>query len=320
MRRIYAWANARWCPGRVFGPCLQLQRCRHTQGRVHATPLQAAFVTILIGVPLFLLAALLLGQVQRADEVSASSYALLAASGIVNFVGGRYFNYRAIDALGLARAAPFQAISLPYSILIAFIFLGEGLSAVMILAVGLIIVGPAIMVERRLEQEPGSDVLGPERNAVALRLRQRQVEGYFYAIVAAVAYGTSPILIRAAIEDSSAVALLGGLVAHAAAAIVLLSLAVSPVGTELRQAISVRVFRTFLFAGLLVFLAQVLRFLALALAPIAIATALERTQIVFTFLLAYKVNQALELITLRVAFGVLASSVGAVLLVATLAY
>ena len=43
-----------------------------------------------------------------------------------------------------------------------------------------------------------------------------------------------------------------------------------------------------------------------------------RKLIVFTFLLAYKMNRALELITVRVALGVLASSLGALLLVATL--
>ena len=289
------------------------------RGVVQATPLQAAFVTILIGLPLFFLAALLLGQLQRAPEVSGSPYALLAGAGIINFIGGRYFNYRAIDALGSARAAPFQAVALPYSILIAFLFLGEGLSMIMLLAVSLIILGPAIMVERRREPVPEVEEEDPARHAVALRLRQRQVEGYLFATGAAVAYGTSPILIRAAIEDSTEIALLGGLVAHAAAAAMLLAVAAFRPRGELRGALSSRVFSTFLFAGIWVFLAQVLRFLALALAPIAVAAALERTQIVFTFLLASRVNRALELITIRVAAGVVASSLGAILLVATLA-
>ena len=289
------------------------------RGVVQATPLQGAFVTVLIGLPLFFLAALLLGQLQRVTEVAGSTYALLAGAGIINFIGGRYFNYRAIDALGSARAAPFQAVALPYSILIAFLFLGEGLSLIMLIAVGLIILGPAIMVERRRESDSESDVADPERHAVALRLRQRQVEGYLFATGAAVAYGTSPILIRAAIEDSTEIALLGGLVAHAAAAAVLLAVAAFQPRSELRGALSSRVFSNFLFAGIWVFLAQVLRFLALALAPIAVATALERTQIVFTFLLAARVNRALELITMRVAAGVVASSLGAILLVATLA-
>lgn len=290
------------------------------QGVSRATPIQAAFATVLIGVPLFAATALVTGQLFRVSELPVSSYALLAVGGIVNFLAGRHFNYRAIEALGSARAAPFQAVSLPYSIFIAFLFLDEGITVVMAIGVALIIAGPAIMVERRESETHTSDAaLEGGQYGVRERLRQRQLEGYVYAVLAALAYGTSPILIRGALEDEAGLAVLGGLVAHATAAGFLLALAGTPAGRGIRQTLQPAVLTVFLTAAFSVFIAQLLRFLALALAPIAIATALERTQIAFTLVLAYLMNRTLELITLRVALGVLASMSGALILAATLA-
>lgn len=75
--------------------------------------------------------------------------------------------------------------------------------------------------------------------------------------------------------------------------------------------------RLFLGAGFSVFLAQMFRFIALSLAPVAVVTTLGRAGSVFTLGLSWLLNRDLEQITARVVIGVGFSVSGAVLLVAT---
>jgi drug/metabolite transporter (DMT)-like permease len=291
------------------------------RGVVNATPSQAAFVTVLVGVPMFLFAALATGQLLRIDELPAASFGYLAAGGIVNFVAGRYFNYQAIEAIGAARAAPFQALTLPYSVLIAFVFLDEGLSIGVGIGVALIMIGPALMVEGRARRPvavattmTATEALPDMRSQFELR----QVEGYVAAVLASVAYGTSPILFRAALEGETGFSVLAGLVSYGAASIVLLLSIFLPGRRDLLKTLQPATVRVFFGASFFVFLAQMLRFLALSLAPVAVVTGLERTNSVFTLVLSWHLNRTLEFITLRVVIGVLTSVAGALILVAAL--
>jgi drug/metabolite transporter (DMT)-like permease len=289
------------------------------RGVVIATPSQAAFVTVLSGVPMFLIAALVSGQLLRIGELPSSSFAYLAAGGIVNFVAGRHFNYQAIEAIGAARAAPFQALTLPYSVLIAFLFLDEGLSAGVGVGVALIMIGPALMVEGRARRPVAAAVASSEPPLdMRSQFEMRQFEGYVAALLASVAYGTSPILFRAALEGESGFSVLAGLVSYGAASIVLLLSILLPGRHDLLKTLQPTTVRVFFGASFFVFLAQMLRFVALSLAPVAVVTGLERTNSVFTLALSWYMNRRLEFITLRVVLGVLTSVTGALILVAAL--
>lgn len=289
------------------------------RGVVSVSPSQATFITVVVGVPLFLVAAVVSGQVFRVDELAGSGYAYLAAGGVINFVIGRHLNYLSIEALGAARAAPFQSLTLPYSAVIALLFLGEEVSLAMAAGVTLVMVGPLIMVERRIRQPalavtPGGDATTTGEAPFV----PRQAEGYLTATLAAVAYGTSPILFRAALEDASGFSMLGGLVSYVAATVVMLALLLLPGRRDQLKALQPATMRLFFGASFSVFVAQMLRFLALSLAPVAVVLSLERMNSVFTLVLSYRLNRALELITLRVVIGILTSLAGALVLVATL--
>lgn len=290
------------------------------RGVVLATPSQATLVSVLLGVPMFLFAALATGQVLRAGDIPLESYGFLAAGGVINFVAGRHFNYKSIEAIGAARSAPFQALTLPYSVLIAFIFLGESVSLLVGVGVALIMVGPVIMVERRIQQPvaAAANPAGAPPLETGPVFRPRQMEGYIAALLASVAYGTSPILFRAALEDATGISIFAGFVSYAAAAVVLIAMALLPGRRDVLAAVNLPMMRIFFGASFFVFLAQTLRFLALSLAPVAIVTSLERTNSVFTLILSWYMNRSLEFITLRVVIGVLVSVLGTFLLVAAL--
>jgi drug/metabolite transporter (DMT)-like permease len=293
------------------------------RGVARASSSQGAFATILLGVPLFALAALATGQLLRAGDLSGQGYLLLALAGVVHYVAGRFFNYAAIGAIGAARSSPVQSLALPYSVLVAYFTLDEGVTTGMAIGMAMILIGPAIIVERRSGRV---EVLAPETVVDAPvipapppagQFELRQVEGYLFAFIAAISYGSSPVLIRAALEDASGLSILGGFVSYVAAAGLLLVALLLPQGRQLAGALQPTVIRVFLGAGFFVFLAQVLRFLALSLASVAVVTTLLRFAGLFTLLLSWLINRSLERITWRLVAGVLMSLAGAVLLVLT---
>ena len=282
---------------------------------VVTSPAHVTFITVLMGVPMFFIAALVTGQLFRFQDLAFSGYGYLALGGVINFIAGRQFNYIAIEALGAARSAPFQALTLPYSVLIAYLFLDESITLAVGAGVALIMVGPAIMVERIKQPVPASTASGQTSEPAFI---PRQFEGYVAASLAAIAYGTSPILFRAALEGNSSLSALAGLVAYVAASLLLLASALVPARRFLFQSLEPGTFQLFFGASFSVFAAQMLRFLALSLAPVAVVTGLERMNSVFTLALSYHMNRLLELITVRVVAGVLVSVAGSVLLVLAL--
>jgi drug/metabolite transporter (DMT)-like permease len=290
------------------------------RGLARATASAGAFVTVILGVPLFFGASLVTGQLFNAPDVPLRGYVLLSAAGVLHFGVGRYFNYRAASSIGATRAASVQALTVPYAILIAFLFLGETISPIMGFGIVLIIIGPAIMVQRRSKPEakapppPSGGSTSGEPVAEASAFQLRQVEGYLSAFATIGAYGTSPILIRAALSDLEGVAIFGGLVAYSAAAGVLLLTLVHPARRGLITAMRPSTVRLFLGAGTFVFLAQMFRFMALSVAPVAVVTPLQRTGAVFTLIFSWTLNRHLEVINLRVVAGILLSVTGAVLL------
>ena len=284
-----------------------------------ATAAQGAFITVLLGVPFGLAAVVVTGQVFNFDQVPLSGYLMLAAAGIVHFGIGRYCNYRSIAAIGAARTVTIQAVAVPYSIAMAIVLLGERPTVPMYLAIALILVSPFLMVDRRRRPAPPTERAAPggapARAGAAPAVEIRMVEGILFSLLASVAYGTSPILIRAALEDASGVAAIGTFVAYFGASAVLMASLVLPGRRQLMGAINFRYMRLFGGAGLSVFMAQLLRFFSLALADVTIVDPLMRTVGVFTLILSYLVNRRLEHITLGVVLGVLVSFVGSALLV-----
>ena len=294
------------------------------RGVLKAPVSQGAFVTILLGVPLFAIAALVTGQLFDLGELSRKGYVLMGLAGIVHYVIGRFFNYAAIGAIGAARSNPIQSLALPYSVLVAYLTLDEGVSTGMAIGTVLILLGPAIIVERRsaavkvTPQAVSSDAAASTAvPAQTTGFELRQAEGYLFAFIAAISYGSSPIFIRAALDDASGVSILGGFVSYVAAAGLLLATLLIPGKRQLAGTFKLPVFRAFAPAGFFVFLAQMLRFISLSLASVAVVTTMLRFGGISTLLLSWWFNRSLERITWRLVAGVLMSLAGAILIVLT---
>ncbi len=139
------------------------------------------------------------------------------------------------------------------------------------------------------------------------------VEGIAVSLLAAAAWGVSPVLMRAAVVDSG-LGVLGGLVTYVAtAAVLLLTFAIpGPVASTLKMD------RTggwwFLFSAVNSFSANIFRFMALAIAPVTLVMPLLRVGAIFGLGFAFVLNRSLESFAPRVIAGILISIAGAVLL------
>lgn len=296
------------------------------RGVVGSSASYGLYITVVMGVPLFAVAALVTGQLLDTFDLSWTALGLLAGSGIVHFLIGRYCNYRCIDAIGANRSQPIQMTNTLYSVIVAVILLGEELNAYMIAGIGLTLVGPLVMVERRRESPAVAAALaraesrpGSARGAAASEGKPnaatapRYAEGYFFGLLSALAYGTSPIMIRYALEDTG-LGIAGGLVAYVAASAVLIASLAIPGRINDLRGFNMGVIPLFLASGVAVFFAQLFRYLALAIAPVSLVTPLARLGIVFTPTLGFIFNRSLESFSPRVLTGIGLSTLGVVLL------
>lgn len=266
------------------------------RGLLKSSSLHGLYVTVLLGVPLFAVATLFTGQFAYADVLDRQRILLLAVAGILHFVLGRYWNFRAIDILGANRAVPLQALGGLYAVAVGAILLGESLTPGIVLGAALLFVGSGSLAEsarrvssRAAAQKPS----GSPSQQVSGTLR-----GWVFGLLCAVAYGTSAVLIRQALDGTAGeLSMLGAFLSYCAAACLLVGLAL-PI-RSLRRQLGVLRFEdgsrpAFMLSALCIFSAQLFRFWALSLAPISVVIPLSQARPAFTIGFSYAFNRQIE--------------------------
>src|SRR4029453_10282566 len=128
----------------------------------------------------------------------------LCGAGIIHFVGGRYCNYRATKAMGANLVGPLQQTSLLLTLALAVTALGETLTPLRLIGIALIVLGPMLTMrgdaETRTRPPRATDqaVTPVEKidSGGAPPFEVNYTEGAIFALLSAVGYGTSPILVR----------------------------------------------------------------------------------------------------------------------------
>src|SRR5262245_46758063 len=157
-------------------------------------------ITVPIGLPLFVIAALLTGSLGAVLDFSPQAMAALAAAGIVHFVFGRYCNFRATRALGANLVGPLQQTSLVITLALAVLVLGEALTPLRIIGIVLVVFGPMLTMrgDREVQEQlpPATDQAetAAEKLGSSPKFELKYAEGIVFALLSAVGYGTSPAL------------------------------------------------------------------------------------------------------------------------------
>lgn len=276
------------------------------RGVLTGSVLQGLVVTVPIGVPIFVVCCALLGGLNELFGFSLESTLYLAAAGIVHFAIGRYGNYRGIQSWGGNLAGIVQQSSILITLCFAIALLGEYLTPLRIIGIALIFLGPVVMLpgRKRFEQKAARANFVPKYG-----------EGFFFSMLAALCYGTSPILVRAALENRSlGTSLAGGTISYVAA-----TLAIGVVLLNRKQlnhalATSSVAMRWFAISGVFVCFSQVFRYMALAVAPVTVVAPILQLQAIFRTVFAWLLNREHETFDIWVLLGIAVSLLGALAL------
>lgn len=294
------------------------------RGVLTGSVLQALVVTIWLGVPVFLGVALAVGQLGAITRFPFPSFVYLASAGFIHFVLGRYCNYRAISAIGVNLASPVHEISLLVSLALAVWLLGESLTALKILGIVLVLLGPAIIMRVLRAERRASDARERARpagdapssgDAVAAGFQPRFAEGYAFAALSALAYGVSPILIRAGLRGTDpGTAIAGGLISYLVASLIVAPMLVGRATRRDIMALRFPAAKWFTVAGIVLCLSQMVRYMALSIAPVTIVSPIQRLSVIFRLLFGWMINRGHEAFGLGVLGGISVSLIGALAL------
>jgi len=273
------------------------------------TVLQGMAISVPLGVPIFVIAALSAGSFGMLWEFSERAYILLAMGGVVHFVFGRYCNYRAIKAMGANLVRPVQQTNIILTLVLAMWLLDESLTPLRMFGIALLLIGPFIMLRDRKK------ISAKFKNNKTNTFVPNYPEGILYGIGSAIGFGSSAIFIRAALAGSGPTAgIAGGIISYSAAAIIMLIVIGHPRRLKHVTSMSRVTAKWFTTSAFTIGISQMLRFMALAVAPVTVVAPIQQTTVIFQVLFAWLINREHEAFGFWVMMGILCSLLGAVAL------
>jgi len=267
-----------------------------------------------LGVVLFLIACLISGSLGWITKFSLSALFCFAMAGLSHFILGRYCNYRAIAAIGTNLANPIQQWEVIVTLTLAIVLLGEHLTTISVIAIALLVLGPAVAIRGGGEDRGGGPSVD-EAPASQLKFQPRYAEGYTWAFLSIFGYGSSPIFVRAGLEGAGIQAsLAAGLVSYITAAVILGAWAL--IGRQSKHIMTLErgPGRWFLLAGTLLFFSHMVRYMALALIPVTIVAPILRIQSLFRIYFSWLITRDYEVFGRGVILGTIVSVAGAALI------
>jgi drug/metabolite transporter (DMT)-like permease len=298
------------------------------RGVLTGTAIQGMAISVPLGVPLFIIAAFLGGELGEFDKLTPLSILLLSAAGFMHFVWGRYCNMRSLAAVGTNIAGPVQQIQLLLSLSLAIFLLGESLTPLKVLGIILVVSGPSFIIHgrvatkrreaRRLAQAPRDAAIATPQatgqvSAAKPTFQPRMMEGYLFAFLTAIGFGTSPVLVSAGLKESG-LSLLGGLVSYIAATIIVAACLMIPRNFKQLGTISRESLPWFTLAAVSVWASQFFRYLALGIAPVTVVQPIQSLSLIFRMIFGYFINREHEVLDRYVIGGFILSFTGALAL------
>ena len=294
------------------------------RGVLTGTAVQGMAISVPLGVPLFVIAAFIAGQLGEFDQLSLKSILLLSGAGFVHFVWARYFNMLSLAAVGSNIAGPVQQFQLLLSLTLAVTWLGESLTPLKVIGIFLVVAGPSFVIHgraanKRREARAALDGAAPVVEATVAeasakpKFQPRMMEGYIFAFLASLGFGLSPILVSAGLKESG-LSLLGGLVSYIAATLVVAVCLLIPRNFKQLGEINRTSLPWFVSAAVSVWVSHFFRYLALGIAPVSVVQPIQSTSLIFRMIFGYFINREHEVIDRFIIGGIILSFAGALAL------
>jgi len=298
------------------------------RGVLTGTVMQAMAVTVPVGAVGFLALAIVAGAIPALLNYPTTAAAWMAGQGVMHFLIGRFFNYRANQLVGVNLSAPVVQLQVVVTMLLAVLTMHEPFTGLQSIGAILMLAG-SFATQRRSskgmsEKAPRQAPLGHavpvpsapsgDRLERIPAFKPHYFAGYFFSSCAAIAYGISPLMVRLAFDNApQASVLAGGVIAYAAATIVFsLLLLRSPVRRDIAGLRRENVF-WFFCAAVLVTVSQGFVYASLAVAPLMVVTPILQLSLVFRVFLSWLINREYEVLNASVIVGSTAAIIGSIL-------
>jgi len=263
-----------------------------------------AAVSVFIGLPFFAASVFYSGEWDKLWFISGRDFILLGAGGVVHFVAGRLLSYNAFRLIGANKSGAFIRTAPFYTVIFGVIFLNESFTVFIILGV-LCIVGGALLVSTERQS------VGEEKQG---RVAGAELKGILAALGGAFCWGISPILIKPGVEAIGS-PFAGALVSYiASSAVMAFFLFRQQHRQQMAQLRSVSNLTPLVIGGIFVAIGQLLNYTALSYSPASVVTPLLGTHVLFVYLFSFLLNRDIEVFTVKVVLGMLATALGAFLL------
>ena len=259
-------------------------------GGVYSTVL----VSIVIGIPMYILSLLFYPSLQELRGISPEAVALFMLAGIVHFVIGRFILYYSIHYMGASASYPIMSSSNVLSAVVAIPLLGEILTGNKIVSVIIVSLGIYLMARGNIE------------------LKEFK-KGFPLALMTAFVFAASSLIVRAALLIVRA-PILGVLISYITSFPFLLGLLASEeYKSELLTLDKNKVFYI-LLNGVLVNLGQLFRYVSLDLVEVSIVGIVFSITPLLTIFFSYIVNRDIEIINRGIVFSALLIVMGIIII------
>jgi drug/metabolite transporter (DMT)-like permease len=293
------------------------------RGVVSGSVLQAMALTVPIGGLSFLAMTIAFGDLGQLVVIPTVAMFWLASQGIVHFIIGRYFNYKANQLMGVNLAAPVVQLQVPFSMIMAVAALHEAFTVLQAIGTVLMLGGSFTTQTKVNQPNRATAPLSAAVAAPAVPARERPAESAFkpqvfwgciFAVGAAAFYGASPLLAREAFLRAPGISTTAaGCLAYGVAMLVFACALLKPGAWRDIRSMKTDNLLWFLAAAVLVAISQALVYAALAIAPLMVVQPILQLSLVFRLLLSQLINRDHEVMNTAVLIGSFTAVLGSLL-------
>jgi drug/metabolite transporter (DMT)-like permease len=299
------------------------------RGVVTGSVLQAMALTVPIGGLSFLAMTIAFGHLDQLMIIPAAAMLWLACQGIVHFIVGRYFNYKANQLMGVNLTAPVVQLQVPFSMIMAVAVLHETFTVLQ--AIGTVLMLGGSFTTQSKARAPKKAAAPPPSAVAALAVsmqerpagvhakngqafRPQVFRGCVFGFGAAAFYGASPLLAREAFLRAPGISTTAaGCVAYGTALLVFALALLKPGAWSDIASMKTGNLWWFLAAAVLVAISQALVYAALAIAPLMVVQPILQLSLVFRLVLSQAINRDHEVMNIEVLIGSATAVLGSLL-------
>ena len=260
---------------------------------------EGIFVTLIFSSLIIFVFSLLTGEFFQIFTLSPIAWLLFIATGLINFVLARTFNYTGIALIGPSRNSAIVSTQILFAAVFGFVFLAEKLDLYTGIGVILAFIGIFIVSMSQKKQN-----------------KEFNFRGILYALFTAFLVGIAIIIIKEA-DNVSNLPIDGALISYCTAVLVYAPVA-SIKEIKSTNKFTKNIFFLLATAGILSGLAQIARYTSLKDAPVVLIASIIATAPLATMIVSFFVNKKNEILSKELATGSVITVIGVILIILSL--